>query len=229
MEAVHDRLTKEINHWTDRFLKLTEDREAGKDVRLNLENTRRTLNDLETRLETRKRELNSMRHVTSAPPLVLSGAFVIPAGLLRELRGETPPATFCVDAAARSRIERLAMEAVRRAEEAMGHRVVDVSAQKCGWDMTADPPPRDGKLPPERHIEVKGRAKGADTLTVTRNEILYALNQADKFLLAIVLVDETGNVDGPHYVQNPFDMEPGWGVTSQNFDLSALLERATRP
>lgn len=229
MEAVHDRLTKEINHWTDRFLKLTEDREAGKDVRLNLENTRRTLNDLETRLETRKRELNSMRHVTSAPPLVLSGAFVIPAGLLRELRGETPHATFCVDAAARSRIERLAMEAVRRAEEAMGHRVVDVSAQKCGWDMTAYPPPRDGKLPPERHIEVKGRAKGADTLTVTRNEILYALNQADKFLLAIVLVDETGNVDGPHYVQNPFDTEPGWGVTSQNFDLSALLERATRP
>ncbi len=121
------------------------------------------------------------------------------------------------------------MEAVRRNEEALGNRVVDVSAQKCGWDITSYPPMVDGKLPPERHLEVKGRAKGADTLTVTRNEILYALNQADKFILAIVLVDEAGNVDGPHYVQNPFDVEPGWGVTSQNFALSALLERSLRP
>ena len=40
-----------------------------------------------------------------------------------------------------------------------------------------------------RHIEVKGRAKDASTITVTRNEILYGLNQSDKFLLAVVLVD----------------------------------------
>ncbi len=39
----------------------------------------------------------------------------------------------------------------------------------------------DGKLPETRHIEVKGRVKGAGTITVTRNEMLYALNQADKF------------------------------------------------
>ena len=46
------------------------------------------------------------------------------------------------------------------------------------------------KQPTPRHIEVKGRAKGSTTITVTRNEILYALNQADKFRLAIVLVGE---------------------------------------
>ena len=228
-EAVHERLTKEIQYWTDRFLKLSEDREAGKDVRLNLENTRRTLSDLETRLDTRRRELNSMRHVTSAPPVLLSGAFVIPAGRLRAMKGTSEPPAFSADADARARIEKIAMDAVRRMEEAMGHRVVDVSAQKCGWDLTSYPPARDGKLPTERHIEIKGRAKGAETITVTRNEILYALNQANKFILAIVLVDETGNVDGPHYVQNPFDTEPGWAVTSQNFDLSALLERSMRP
>jgi superfamily II DNA or RNA helicase len=223
MAAVHERLTKEISYWTDRYMKLSDDKAAGKDVRLNLENTRRTLTNLETRLETRKRELASMRHVTSAPPVVLSGAFVISAGLLHELRGEAKPPTFCVDADARSRIEQIAMDAVRKAEEAMGNRVVDVSAQKCGWDITSYPPMLDGKLLPERHIEVKGRAKGADTITVTRNEILYALNQADKFILAIVLVGEDGAVDGPHYVRNPFDVEPGWGVTSQNIDLSLLL------
>jgi hypothetical protein len=121
------------------------------------------------------------------------------------------------------------MEAVSREEQALGYRVVDVSAQKCGWDITSYPPPVDGRLSVARHIEVKGRAKGADTITVTRNEILYALNQSDKFLLAIVLVEEDGSVDGPHYVRNPFDVEPGWGVTSQTMAISALLERAVRP
>ena len=42
---------------------------------------------------------------------------------------------------------------------------------------------------PKKLIEVKGRAKGSSTVTVTRNEILYGLNQQDKFILAIVLVD----------------------------------------
>ena len=32
--------------------------------------------------------------------------------------------------------------------------------------------------------------KGAATVTVTRNEMLYAFNQGDKFVLAIVLVGE---------------------------------------
>ena len=65
-------------------------------------------------------------------------------------------------------------------------------------------------------------------LTVTRNEILYAFNQADKFVLAIVLVGKNGNVDGLCYLRNPFDTEPGWGVASVNFDIQELLERAER-
>ena len=84
---------------------------------------------------------------------------------------------------------------------------------------------RDGKLPPSRHIEVKGRAKGQTTITVTRNEILYGLNQADKFILAVVLVDGD-RYDGPFYVRNPFIQEPDWAVTSVNLDLHALLSRA---
>jgi len=216
-----------------------------------------------------------MRHVVNATPVVLGGALVIPAGLLRRLRGESgpdipsagdggvPPA----DPVRRARIERLAMDAVRRAEEARGCRVVDVSAQKCGWDLTSYPPPdpspalrapspigweragergagsppspirwdRGGERaqrefsPPQpsvRHIEVKGRAQGATTITVTRNEILYALNQADKFVLAVVFVGEDDAVEGPHFIRNPFDAEPGWGVASVNYDLGALIEHS---
>jgi len=34
----HERLTKEIDFWQDRWMKLKDDLAAGKDVRLNLEN-----------------------------------------------------------------------------------------------------------------------------------------------------------------------------------------------
>ena len=243
LAAVHERLTTEINFWSDRYIKLSDDKAAGKEIGPNLDNVRRTLADLESRLESRKRELQSMRHVTSATPVVMSGALVIPAGLLRNLRGDAPPADataamFSADPAARARVERLAMDAVRRVEESRGCRVVDVSAQKCGWDLTSYPPPATlsamgrgtgGEVspqPPARHIEVKGRVKGAGTVTITRNEMLYALNQADKFLLAIVLVGDGDAVEGPFYVSNPFDTEPGWGVSSVNYDLNALLQKA---
>ena len=118
------------------------------------------------------------------------------------------------------------MQAVQKAEEARGCCVVDVSAQKCGWDLSSYSPLVDGKQAPVRHIEVKGRIKGASTVTVTRNEMLYALNQADKFHLAIVLVGEGDSTEGPYYLQNPFDTEPGWAEASRNLNLKPLIERA---
>lgn len=139
--------------------------------------------------------------------------------------GKAEGSAWSADAAARARVERVAMEAVRKAEEAMGHEVIDVSAEKCGWDLTSIAPTHDGTLAQARHIEVKGRAKGQTSITVTRNEILYGLNQADKFLLAVVLVDGDSH-EGPHYIRNPFTQEPDWAVTSINLDLGALLEKA---
>lgn len=226
LAAIRERLVKEIDYWSDRHDKLRTDLQAGKDVRLTLENVRRTIDELTVRLENRSKELEAMRHVVSAMPVVVGGALVIPAGLLAQRNGEPQGQTWTADADARARVERVAMEAVRKAEEALGHQVIDVSAEKCGWDLTAVVPVADGKLPQARHIEVKGRAKGQSTITVTRNEILYGLNQADKFLLAVVIVDGD-NHEGPHYIRNPFTQEPDWAVTSINLDLDALLERAT--
>jgi superfamily II DNA or RNA helicase len=228
LAAVHERLTKEIAYWSDRWMRLKEDQEAGKDVRLNLDNIQRTITDLNGRLENRKKELQSMRHVTNGTPVVLGGALVVPIGLLRKLRGEPAPdaatATFSADPEARSRIELLAMNAVRIAEESRGCRVVDVSAQKCGWDITSYAPALDGKIPESRHIEVKGRVKGASTVTVTKNEIFHSWNQGAKYHLAIVLVGEDDSIDGPHYISHPFKEEPPWGASSVNYDLKALLE-----
>ncbi len=230
LAAVHERLTQEIEHWSNRFIQLSDEKAAGKDVHLNLENIRRTIGDLEARLESRKKELQAMRHVVSAMPVVLSNALIIPIGLLQKLRGTpaTPGSWFSHTPATRSRIEQIAIDTVRNAEQARGCRVVDVSDQKCGWDLTSYPPAVGNQLPKTRHIEVKGRAKGAATITMTRNEIFTSWNQGDSYILAIVLVDEDDSIVGPYYIHHPFQEEPGLGISSINYDLKALLEKSRK-
>lgn len=226
LAAVHERLTKEINFLYGRAIKLDEDVKAGKQPRLQPENFKRKAEELEARLQQRTKELTEMRDIVSSTPVVIGGALVIPQGLLAKRKGETG---FCADADARARVERIAMEAVIKIEQALGHAVTDVSDQKCGWDITARPPRNgNGSIKPDRHIEVKGRAKGQSTITVSRNEIIYGLNQADKFMLAVVIVDGDA-FDGPHYIRNPFTIEPDFGVASVNYDLNDLLSRAVKP
>lgn len=222
LAAVHERLSKEIQFWDDRLAKTMEDQAAGKEIRLQIPKIRQTLDELNNRLKSRTKELNESRNLISAAPVVVGGALVIPKGFLEEGSSE---GLFGEDAVSRSRIERLAMEAVMRAEEALGHTVQDVSAQKCGWDITSRFPSQGNKIPDSLHIEVKGRAKGQTTLTVTKNEILTALNQVDKFWMAIVLVDGD-RCEGPYYVKNPFTQEPDWAEVSKNLDLGELLKKA---
>lgn len=226
LAAIRERLVKEIDYWSDRHDKFKTDLAAGKDVRLTLENVRRTIDELSARLETRTKELEAMRNVISAIPVVVGGALIIPAGLLAQRNGEPQGQTWTADADARARVERVAMQAVRKAEEVLGHEVIDVSAEKCGWDLTAVVPAKDGKLPQARHIEVKGRAKGQSTITVTKNEILTAFNQGDKFILSVVVVDGEASEE-PRYVRGAFTQEPDWAVTSINLDLDSLFSRAT--
>jgi hypothetical protein len=79
-----------------------------------------------------------------------------------------------------------------------------------------------------RFIKVKGRVQGADTITVTYNEIKYALNKSEDFILAIAEF----RPDGSHqvrYLRRPFQREPDFGVTSVNYDFTELLVRAEEP
>ena len=85
--------------------------------------------------------------------------------------------------------------------------------------------PDTGKL---RFIEVKGRVSDASTVTVTRNEILYSLNKPEDFILGIVEFLDDG-AHRVHYVREPFNREPDFGVTSVNYDFAELLARAEPP
>ncbi len=227
-EAVHIRLSNEILYQQTQFKRFKEEQAAGKDLQLQINNTRRRILELQDRLDLRKKELDDSLHVRSATPIILGAALVLPLGLMRTLRGEITPEQsnlFATQALARQRIERIAMHTVQQHQEQQGWRVVDVSAEKCGWDLTAYPPPSASPLLP-RHIEVKGRAHGATTLTVTRNEILYALNQGDYFVLAIVFVHPDDTTEGPFYLERPFDREPDWGADSVNYSIRDLLKKS---
>ncbi|MAD44573.1 MAG: hypothetical protein CMH98_06165 [Oceanospirillaceae bacterium] len=54
---------------------------------------------------------------------------------------------------------------------------------------------------------------------------MYALNQADKFILTIVIVDGD-RYDGSNYIRNPFNTAPNVGVISVDYDLNDLLSQA---
>ena len=222
LKAVRERLTVEINHWAARAEQLKIQAEAGKQLKMNWENASRRAKELTVRLQQRESELEAERHITSSTPLVLGGALIIPQGLLDQKSGKAAP-QWAIDTDARKKVEMAAMDAVMEAERALGFDPQDVSAEKYGWDVQSRA--GDGDV---RFIEVKGRAKGATTVTVTKNEILASFNQPERFVLAICQVDGD-QVDGPYYIREPFESEPDFGITSINFDMSDLLAKAQPP
>ncbi|MEN5486821.1 hypothetical protein ABEK22_29300, partial [Klebsiella pneumoniae] len=88
LEAVHERLVKEINYWQDRFLKLSDDVKAGKQPKLQPENARRRVDELTARLQQRTAELIALKQVVSSTPVVIGSALVIPQGFLSKRKGE---------------------------------------------------------------------------------------------------------------------------------------------
>lgn len=223
---VQARLKKEINYWDSRAFELREQAKAGKKTRLSWENAQRRAEDLADRLQRRMEQLAQERSITATPPVVRGGLAVIPQGLLNKKQSATEglPAGFAVNAASRREIELKAMNAVMEAERALGNEPEDVSAQKVGYDILSFNP--DTKS--QRFIEVKGRIDSGTTITVTRNEIITSLNKPEDFILAIVQVAQD-LVNEPRYIWHPFDVEPAFGVTAQQFELKHLLNKSEAP
>lgn len=221
--AVKDRLTKEINYWDHRAAQLKDQELAGKvNARLNSGLARTRADDLTARLQKRLSELEQERKLSALAPVVLGGSMIIPIGVIRSLLGTSSsmPPMFARDT---KRSELLAMNAVMRIERELGFAPRDVSAENLGYDVESSVPYA-GTL---RFLEVKGRIQGADTVTITKNEILTGLNKPDDFILAICLID--GDDVSVRYVRRPFDKEPDFKATSVNYDLDKLLALAKEP
>ena len=221
--AVKERLTTEISYWDHRAEQLKQQELAGKiNAKINSGKARQRADDLTMRLQRRMEDLQQERRISPLPPNVLGGALIVPAGLLARLgSGSTVP----VHAKETKGVERVAMQAVIAAEQGLGFEPRDVAEAKCGYDVESRHPGGDARL---RFIEVKGRVQGADTVTVTKNEILTALNKPEQFILAIVQVDGE-RATAITYVRNPFGREPDFGVTSVTYRLSELLNKGGPP
>ncbi|GHO88027.1 helicase-related protein [Dictyobacter formicarum] len=222
--AVRERLVKEISYWSNRSVELRLKEAAGKtNTHLNSQKARQTAEELSNRLEKRLQELQQERRLSPLPPNVIGGLLVVPLGLLNTLRGLQPEEQELLHAHETERVEQLAMQAVMDAERRLGYISRDVSADKCGYDIESSIP-NSGRL---RFIEVKGRAKGATTVTITRNEIMTGLNKPEDFILAVVIVD--GEQTTSYYITRPFHSEPDFNATSVNYDLSGLLNKGVIP
>ncbi|HZV03858.1 MAG TPA: helicase-related protein, partial [Gemmataceae bacterium] len=169
--AVKDRLTKEINYWDFRAEQLKEQERAGKaNARLNSGEARKRADELQARLQRRLEEIKRERQMAPLPPVVLGGLLVVPAGLLRAMVGAVAEGTASAldTQAAAARARAIVMEI----ERGLGFVPTDREFEKLGYDIESAVPGT-GRL---RFIEVKGRVSDADTVTVTKNEILYSLN-----------------------------------------------------
>lgn len=219
--AVKDRLTKEINYWDFRAEQLKDQEKAGKaNARLNSGEARKRADELQGRLQRRIEEITLERQLAPLPPVVLGGVLVVPAGLIDTMAGRSSADRRTIDTQAAAAAARAV---VMEIERKLGFDPVDRELDKLGYDIESRIPGT-GRL---RFLEVKGRSADADTITVTKNEILYSLNKPDDFILAIVEFE--GGSHRTHYVRRPFQREPDFGVTSVNYDMADLIARGEQP
>ena len=221
--AVRDRLTKEIAYWDHRAEELKLQERAGRrNARLNSQEARKRADDLQERLNRRMDELAREEQISPLPPKLIGGVVIVPLGLIAAVTGRSlPPPTHPVDTQAiAARARAIVMDIERR----LGYEPDDRESERLGYDIESRVPGT-GKL---RFIEVKGRITGADAITVTRNEILTALNKPDDYILAMVEFRH----DGSHhvrYLRQPFRREPDFGVTSVNYEFAELFRRGEEP
>jgi len=145
---------------------------------------------------------------------VIAGcALIVPAGLLAAIRGrELRDADNTQAVAARAR------EIVMEVERKLGYLPRDCESERLDYDIES---------------RIRGSASsrslsGAQTITVTRNEILTALNKPDDYILAIVEFLDDGQ-HRVHYLRQPFRREPDFGAASVDYNIAKLLARASEP
>lgn len=216
---IRRRLSKEIAHWDQRAKEAADAELHGKGIaQLHSMKFRERRDDLQERLTTRLKLLEQEKAVSAKSPRIVACAMILPEASLRQ---PDPPSSVVRDTSAS---EEVAMNAIMESERALGNTPRDVSAKRhIGYDIESRTP--DGNL---RFIEVKGRHPDAHIITVPVSEVRAALNQPDKFILGLVEIAQ-GKVLRIGYVRKPWTSEPDFHVSSVNYKVEELWERAEAP
>jgi len=223
-KAVRERLTKEFMYWDNRAQQLRAQEEAGRTPKLNSRIAEQRADDLQTRLQRRLDQIQRERQIIPDRPHAVGGALIIPQGLIDRLNG-VPEEDRELTPDQRARIDRLAVDAVLEAERALGRVPKEMPHHNEGYDIESLDPNEPGRV---RFIEVKGKAAGKSTVTVSASQIRTCCNQPDNWILAIVQIDNDCAGE-PRYLYSPFKSPPNFASVGENFNLASLLAQGGPP
>jgi hypothetical protein len=224
--AVQERLTREVTYWDHRANELKLQTNAGKSPRMNPDRAAGRADELQRRKEARLAELDREAQLASQPPIVVGGALVVPLGLMRQAIGESPavPPSHAIDTTV---IERRAVDAVLAVEKQLGHLAVELPRNHPGYDIRSTTAAGETLF-----LEVKGRIEGADTFVVTQNELRFAANVPDAYVLTLVEVSAHGaEKDRVQYLSRPYgpDVRLPFDTTSTTLSWHPYWQRADDP
>ena len=212
--AVQERLAARIRYWDAYEIEADDKPHRGGFTAGHAGNF---ADQLAGRLERRNHELDQELQLSSRPPEIVGGAVVVPQQLLDRLAGPSPehPTVHARDV---TEVDRRAVAAVMATERSLRRIPKEMPHNNEGYDIESRDP-RTGHL---YFIEVKGRIEGAETVTVSRSQIIHGRNTPDRFILALVEVPEDTDANPTvRYVRRPFDgMEVPYRKYSINFALS---------
>ena len=222
--AVEKRLAGQIAYWDQRAEELKALELKGKKPRINSGRARQRADDLEARLESRRRELDLEADLVNVPPTVVGAALVVPQGLLDSLAGKPPPSQPSVDV---DEVDRRAVEAVMACERRLGREPKEMDHNNPGYDIES----RDSGTGMIYFIEVKGRIEGRDSVNIKARQIREAINNRERFVLAIAVIPEDDADPAVKYVRRPFSPkdQPHFAEVSRNFDLRKMLDLGEEP
>lgn len=203
---VRDRLLAEINHWDREYNRLESLERAGTIGRVRAETALARSRQLDERLKRRLEQLDEATKLYAVPAIIRGCALVIPSSAL------VPDPEPEAQALARhtEQVERRAVDAVLAAERALGRHPEEMARNNPGYDIRSTD--AQGNV---YYLEVKGRIAGAETFTITTNEVTFAQTQGERHRLALVAVSPDG--DQLRYVRDAFShLEPSATTRSYN-------------
>jgi hypothetical protein len=224
--AVQERLTREVTYWDHRASELQLQTDAGKSPRMNPDRAAARADELQRRKEVRLAELDREAQLASQLPVVVGGALVLPMGLIGQATGETSSLSpaHAIDTTV---VERRAVDAVLAIEKRLGHETEDMPHSHPGYDIRSTLHTGETLF-----VEVKGRIEGADAFVVTQNELRFAANVPEAYLLALVEVSADGaEHDRVRYLVRPYgpDVRLPFDTTSTTLFWHAYWQRAVSP
>jgi hypothetical protein len=178
------RLHGQINHLHGEVARLREEDATGggrRKRRHSPDTLAARAEDLELRLDRRLAKLDRQRALTAKLPELAAVMLVIPAGMLGGSAAQYARDTTVS--------ERRAVDLALASERALGREPEEMAHNNKGFDIRSTTP---GTAEPTVFLEVKGHVEGADSVFVSYNEVLHALNTGPQHRLVLVSVSPQG-------------------------------------